>query len=126
MTTGRSRGSSKSMKRLEEIVQEPVTAAPKTIMRAQNTKPQKKTGKRQQLQNQSQSTTPSQHLRSAASPTAGAPRTGAMMDPDENGSEELEAVPSDMFDDNSQSPVTSGLGWAGAAAAGTALFAVRV
>lgn len=50
--------------------------------------------------------------------------TGAMMDPDDNGSEELEAVPSDMFD-SSPSPVSSGLGWAGAAAAGTALFAVR-
>lgn len=43
------------------------------------------------------------------------------MDPDENGSDELEAVPSDMFD---SSPVSSGR-WAGAAAAGTALFAVR-
>lgn len=49
------------------------------------------------------------------------------MDPDENGTEELEAVPSDMFD-SSPSPASSGLGWAGqwgAAAAGTALFAVR-
>lgn len=46
------------------------------------------------------------------------------MDPDENSTEELEAVPSDMFDSSSPSPTSLGLGWAGAAAAG-ALFAVR-
>lgn len=33
-----------------------------------------------------------------------------MMDPDENGSEELEAVPSEMFD--SPSPVSALGGWA--------------
>lgn len=51
------------------------------------------------------------------------PPKRAMMAPDENGTEELEAVPSGMFDGtHSPSPVSSGLGWAGAA--GTALFAV--
>eukprot|EP00752_Nemacystus_decipiens_P003235 g2993.t1 len=46
-----------------------------------------------------------------------------MMDPDENDSEELEAVPSDMFDGSPPPASSAALGWAGAAAAGTALFA---